>query len=530
MAIWGILAGTVAVTAGIILKKRSGHKVWYILTAAGACACAVSLFLMICTLLLTEGIQNQPSTDSSLEDQPVDDYWRVRSGYSNDYTVGDGVKVCFTWSTGDDGHEGWAVFDSNNGSFIQLFTSEGYPEQEFNNDIECLQTEDYDGDGYNELGIEAKSGTVLWFKWDEFTFDYYWTESGISVSKKSMPYEVWAVDKLTENQQALYREMRPKILAMESFSYDAATCGYDTLDDVLAAWGALETDEPQIDNYFIIEENIDKNGTTISLDSHYFCSWTEEQSADQAEISEGLEKFEQVCDDIVSGMPENTSTYEKYRYLAQAVSERADYDYSMSLPAIAAPYGIITGQMICQGYAEAYQILCQRADLWCRTVSGESDGMSHAWNLIWLDSGTYHVDITWADEQGESGSEEWMRYFMLTQEKILSDHIISDETVATGSPLFSPKGPEKHISEKDAIDLVKRAMEERNESASVIILKGNEILEGEHCLTLSAGSYSADGQKHTARYHYAVSDSGTVYYMDVLQGADWNLYQWDAAE
>lgn len=81
-------------------------------------------------------------------------------------------------------------------------------------------------------------------------------------------------------------------------------------------------------------------------------------------------------------------------------------------------------------------------------------------------------------------------------------------------------------SEEDAIALVERAMDERKESASVILLDGSDIIEGEQCLTLSAGSYSADGQKYTAMFHYAVSDSGSVYYIDVLQGADWNLYKW----
>ncbi|HKM20834.1 MAG TPA: transglutaminase domain-containing protein, partial [Lachnospiraceae bacterium] len=245
------------------------------------------------------------------------------------------------------------------------------------------------------------------------------------------------------------------------------------------------------------------------------------------ELSEGLKEFDKVFDEIVSGVPENASTYEKYRYLAQVLSERVDYDYSMSLPAITAPYGIITGKMICQGYAEAYQYLCQQTGLWCHTVTGASEGTSHAWNLIWLDSGTYHVDVTWADEQGEPGCPEWMCYFMLTQDEILSDHIILDGTEATGNSLFPPKEqePEYHINEEDAIDLVKRAMDERKESASVFVFTGSEIIEGEHCLTLSAGSYSADGQKYTAMYHYAVSDSGLVYYIDILLGAEWNLYQ-----
>lgn len=533
MPILGTLAGAAVMTSGIILAKRSGRKVWHICTAVGALIFAVSLFFVICTLLLTQGIQNQQPTDSNLVDPPVSENWRDKRGYSDDYTVGNGINVCFIWSDEDDGQEGWAVYDSNGGDLIQFLFPQGYyPEMDFINEMDCLKTEDYDGDGQNELGIVAESGAVMWYNWHDYCLEYLWTESGVSPSRNCLPYEAWAVDELTENQRVLYREMRPKILAMEPFSYDTATYGYDTLDDVMNAWGALKTDEPQIDNYFTIYENTNEDGITLSLDSLYYCEWTEERGTDQTEISKGLEEFDKVCDEIVSGVPENASTYEKYRYLAQAISERADYDYSMTLPAIGAPYGVVTGKMICQGYAEAYQYLCQQAGLWCRTVSGAYEDMSHAWNLIWLDSGTYHIDVTWADELGEPGSQEWMRYFMLMQEEILSDHSIFDGTEATGGPLFPAKEHEVEylISEEDAINLVKQAMDERLESASVFVFTGSESIEGEHCRTLSAGSYSADGQKYTAMYHYAVSYSGKVYYIDVLQGADWKLYQWDAAE
>ena len=536
MTILGILVGAAAVTSGIILAKRSGRKIWHVFTVIGALIITVSLFLMICTLLLLESKQNQQPAnsniteqpaDSNLAEQPVGDYWRDRREYSEDYTVGDGIDICFIWSAGDDGQEGWAVYNSNGGGLIQLLIPEGYPVQVLMNELDCLKTEDYDGDGQNELGIVAESGAVIWYNWCNYFFEYLWTESGVSPSQNFRPYEAWAVYELTENQQVLYQTMRDKIMVMEPFSYDAATYGYDILDDVLATWGALKTDEPQIDNYFTVYENISEDGITLSLDSLYYCDWTEDRSSDQTELSKGLKEFDKVLDEIVSGVPENASTYEKYRYLAQELSERADYDYSMSLPAIAAPYGIVTGKMICQGYAEAYQYLCQRAGLWCHTVSGASEGMSHAWNLIWLDGGTYHVDVTWADEQGEPGCPEWMCYFMLTQDEILSDHIILDGIEATGSSLFPPKEQEVeyHINEEDAINLVKRVMDERKESASVFVFTGSEIIEGEHCLTLSAGSYSADGQKYTAMYHYAVSDSGLVYYIDILLGAEWNLYQ-----
>jgi hypothetical protein len=79
------------------------------------------------------------------------------------------------------------------------------------------------------------------------------------------------------------------------------------------------------------------------------------------------------------------------------------------------------------------------------------------------------------------------------------------------------------INEDDAFTIVQNTLKERGESASVIIQNGEETINGEHAFTYSAGEYSEDGQKFTAMYHYAVSDSGHVYSMDALQGTDWVL-------
>ncbi|MGN0610223.1 MAG: transglutaminase domain-containing protein [Ruminiclostridium sp.] len=147
--------------------------------------------------------------------------------------------------------------------------------------------------------------------------------------------------------------------------------------------------------------------------------------------------FDIECDLIVEAIPEYFSTYDKYRYLAAILSMRADYDYDFTggLPTATA-YGAIEGHLaICQGYSRAFEYLCKKADLWCKIVSGASDGSGHVWNLVKLESGTYHIDVTWSDStDNETLDEGWHRYFMITQEQVLLDHEISDGTVATGTP------------------------------------------------------------------------------------------------
>ena len=67
-------------------------------------------------------------------------------------------------------------------------------------------------------------------------------------------------------------------------------------------------------------------------------------------------------------------------------------------------YGaLICGQAVCEGYAEAFLLLCSAADIPCMIISGEADGRAHAWNLVQIGGAWYHVDCTWDDCRHDYG-------------------------------------------------------------------------------------------------------------------------------
>lgn len=247
---------------------------------------------------------------------------------------------------------------------------------------------------------------------------------------------------LTDRQKELYDEILPKVQKIEDFTYTAAEYGYDTLDDLLIVMGALNSDHPELELYFSIAD-VDDGDMTTALRSCYSMPAGEEVKTDKqkAKLRRELEIFDAECDAAVDAMPEGLSAYDKYRYLAVFVSLRTTYDYdAVGGNQIATAYGAIQGGLsICQGYSRGFEYLCQKADLWCRTVSGESRETSHAWNLVKLEGGTYHVDVTWCDG-GDIPADglDWFDYFMLTQDEILSDHQIDDGTVATGRHIDPP--------------------------------------------------------------------------------------------
>lgn len=255
------------------------------------------------------------------------------------------------------------------------------------------------------------------------------------------PYEADNTEysKLNSTQKQLYDEMLPKIQSLIPFEYTAEEYGYDVLDNVFIVVAALCDDHPECEIYFNIAEIIDSDTTTALRSSYYLPSDPDNKSVeDTSAIKEELKIFDMECNLIVESIPKDFSTYDKYRYLAALISIRTAYDYDfIGGNKTSTAYGAIEGPVaICQGYSRAFEYLCKKADLWCKTVSGVSQGDAHAWNLVKLESGTYYIDVTWADsDMNVTLDDGWHRYFMLTQEQILLDHEIDDGTVATGTPL-----------------------------------------------------------------------------------------------
>ncbi|MBQ3665350.1 MAG: hypothetical protein II919_04510 [Lachnospiraceae bacterium] len=246
----------------------------------------------------------------------------------------------------------------------------------------------------------------------------------------------YAIETLTDRQRYFYEEMNEKILSLTPFTYTAEEYDADTIDDIIVARDALMTDNTSYRNYFCLDFvfSEDGNADILALESRYYCLWELEENRNPDDIRSGIDLFEQTCDEIIAAMPENATAYEKYHYLAEQLSERVDYDYENEYPEVVGSYCIVTGHGICVGYAEAYQYLCMKANLYCHMVFGSNLDESdyHEWNLIKLDGKTYHVDVTWADECGIPGDAAWERYFAMTQEEVLEDHMILDGTIATG--------------------------------------------------------------------------------------------------
>lgn len=142
--------------------------------------------------------------------------------------------------------------------------------------------------------------------------------------------------------------------------------------------------------------------------------------------SELEKKVEAVLKEIIKpGM----TPYQKEIAIHDYLINNCEYDYEgfesnkIKDESFTAYGALCLGIAVCEGYAEAADIMLNRSGVESRIISGKSRGYGHAWNLVKIEGEYYHLDITWDDTaQLSSDGKQRYYYFNLSDEDIKKDH------------------------------------------------------------------------------------------------------------
>lgn len=151
-----------------------------------------------------------------------------------------------------------------------------------------------------------------------------------------------------------------------------------------------------------------------------------------------LEKLEN--DFISQYIRQDMSDYEKVKTIHDWIANRTTYaseelvaNDDVKYASIYQAYGVMkNGRAVCQGYAEAFNNLANKAGVKSIVVIGEADNgvgdgyQGHAWNLVKIEGQYKHIDVTWDDPiyrfNGVLTDTLRYDYFLLTDERIGHDH------------------------------------------------------------------------------------------------------------
>lgn len=124
------------------------------------------------------------------------------------------------------------------------------------------------------------------------------------------------------------------------------------------------------------------------------------------------------------------SRHEKVKSIHDYLANNIVYDDTIAEPNIFDAYGaLITGICVCEGYAEAFKLLCDREGIPCLTVIGTGNGGAHKWNMVQMEDGEWYLlDSTWDDQTNYT----YYSYFLIgsnTKAPFFSNSTVADSTI-----------------------------------------------------------------------------------------------------
>lgn len=133
------------------------------------------------------------------------------------------------------------------------------------------------------------------------------------------------------------------------------------------------------------------------------------------------------------------SRHEKLKSIHDYLAKNIVYDDTIAKSNIFDIYGaLINGVCVCEGYAEAFKLLCDREGIPCLTVIGTGNGGAHKWNMVLMEDGEwYTMDSTWDDQT----SNIYYSYFLIgsnTKAPFFNHNTVADSTIHIPTGILFP--------------------------------------------------------------------------------------------
>ena len=238
-------------------------------------------------------------------------------------------------------------------------------------------------------------------------------------SNSSSGTEEAAIEYTAEN---VAETMKAALEGFENFTEYDAQISQSVIDEAVKI---VQHDCPQ---YFWL------NGyATTTTNRSTSVSFTVLNDYTEDELRQMYTALDEAADDIISQIPAGSDDYRTALFIHDQLVQNTRYATEKTGLTYNGLWGnsygcLVDGSAVCQGYAEAYQLIMQKLGNECGVCSGISDRGSHAWNYLKLDGDYYWVDVTWDDPESESDEGSLRHnYFMINDEMLLRTRNIGSE-------------------------------------------------------------------------------------------------------
>ena len=203
------------------------------------------------------------------------------------------------------------------------------------------------------------------------------------------------------------------------------------MKDVEVALHKFLLDHPEVyymDDKYTVSTKTGITGTGVIVGLTYQFGSIEELNNSVARLNS---KFDEILNEATI---EKGKDFENEQKIHDVLSKKVTYYEYEDLSKIPSKYHTIEGTLtenlaVCDGLAKTFQILLDKVGIKSIIVSGSLNGTSHAWNMVQLEDGWYHTDITSDNSIKTEKKVVFHSYFNINTETIKKTHVISEEDI-----------------------------------------------------------------------------------------------------
>lgn len=243
--------------------------------------------------------------------------------------------------------------------------------------------------------------------------------------KDRYPYQ-----QLNSAEQQLYAAI---VEAAESFTAQVDIPSSLSTDDIVKVYALVYNQEPQL----FWMSNLVPASLGGMLNLQY--DLTPEQAAS------AQKEIDATVSDVMSKVNSYSSTVSRLKVIYDWVITHNTFSLQGNYRTCGIYNGLTDGgELQCQGYAKTVLYLCDIAGIECMVVTGNNtEGSTHAWNVVYCDNGYYILDTTWGDPMNNYGRSGYVRYlFFLANDDMIRNSHLNVSTVArkggTRIKLYNP--------------------------------------------------------------------------------------------
>ncbi|MBQ5318380.1 MAG: hypothetical protein J6K17_04745 [Oscillospiraceae bacterium] len=255
----------------------------------------------------------------------------------------------------------------------------------------------------------------------------------VSTSYKVSYEDRYPYQQLSSEEKELYRNMVESAENFETTVVVPSGVRGDTIDKV---YTILFNNEPQL--FWLSTSYPSFSFATGNLELEFVID-RDEAEAVQKEIDATVA-------DVMAVVGGYSQTVSRLKAIYDWVITNNDFSLQGNFETCGV-YDSLTGggSLQCQGYAKTFQYLCDVAGIECMVVNGNNtEGSTHAWNVVYCENGYYIVDTTWGDPILSYAKSNYVKYnfFLANDEMIKDTHLNQGAPVRnSGSALYLYDAP-----------------------------------------------------------------------------------------